>query len=80
MPAWQAGRRRCRALTPMGLDKPVNAELAAAAGAAVVIDAADQAGDAVGRVLADQEGARAAAKVAAEIAPESHQWCGDPSP
>jgi UDP:flavonoid glycosyltransferase YjiC (YdhE family) len=55
-------------LLPMGLDKPLNAELAAAAGAAVVINAADQAGDAVGQVLADQKVADGAAAIAKEIA------------
>jgi UDP:flavonoid glycosyltransferase YjiC (YdhE family) len=55
-------------LFPMGLDKPVNAERAAVAGAAVVIDAAGQAGDAVRQVLGDPKVAGAAAKVAAEIA------------
>jgi UDP:flavonoid glycosyltransferase YjiC (YdhE family) len=55
-------------LLPMGLDKPVNAQRAAAAGAAVVIDAADQAGAAVQQVLADQKVTDCAAKVAEEIA------------
>jgi UDP:flavonoid glycosyltransferase YjiC (YdhE family) len=55
-------------LLPMGLDKPLNAELAAAADAAVVINAADQAGDAVGQVLADQKVADGAAAIAKEIA------------
>lgn len=55
-------------LFPMGLDKPVNAARAAEAGAAVVVGAADQVGDAVARVLADPAVADAAAKVAEEIA------------
>lgn len=55
-------------LFPMGLDKPLNAARAAEAGAAVVIDAADQAGDAVARVLADHAVADGAAAVADEIA------------
>jgi UDP:flavonoid glycosyltransferase YjiC (YdhE family) len=55
-------------LPPMGLDKPVNAAQAAAMGAAVVIAAADQAGDGVAQVLADRKVADCAAKVAQEIA------------
>jgi UDP:flavonoid glycosyltransferase YjiC (YdhE family) len=55
-------------LFPIGLDKPVIAAQAAEAGAAVVIDAADQVGDAVGRVLADRARADGAARVAKEIA------------
>ncbi|MFJ9038831.1 glycosyltransferase [Streptomyces sp. NPDC102406] len=49
---------------PMGLDKPLNAERAAALGAAEVIGAADEAGDAVARVL-DQPSFRTAAGAAA---------------
>jgi UDP:flavonoid glycosyltransferase YjiC (YdhE family) len=55
-------------LLPMGLDKPVNAARAAEAGAAVVVDAADQVGDAVARVLAERSVADSAATVAEEIA------------
>ncbi|MGP4048890.1 glycosyltransferase [Streptomyces sp. 2A115] len=55
-------------LFPMGLDKPVNAARAAEAGAAVVIDAADQVADAVARVLADHAVTDGAATVAEEIA------------
>ncbi|MER8225766.1 glycosyltransferase [Streptomyces sp. NPDC094143] len=54
-------------LLPMGLDKPVNAARAAAAGAAVVVDAAHQIGDAVAQVLADRTVADGAAAVAQEI-------------
>ncbi|GAB2862670.1 hypothetical protein GCM10027176_75740 [Actinoallomurus bryophytorum] len=55
-------------LLPTGLDKPVNAARAAEAGAAVVVDAPDQIGAAVARVLADQAVADGAAAVAQEIA------------
>ncbi|MCO5971812.1 glycosyltransferase [Actinoallomurus soli] len=55
-------------LFPMGLDKPLNAARAAEARAAVVIDAADQVGDAVAQVLADPAVADGAATVAEEIA------------
>jgi UDP:flavonoid glycosyltransferase YjiC (YdhE family) len=55
-------------LLPMGLDKPVNAERAAAAGAARVVTTSDEVGAAVEKVLADPSFAAAAATVAAEIA------------
>lgn len=55
-------------LFPMGLDKTLNAARVAQAGAAVVVEAADQVGDAVAHVLADQSVADAAAAVAGEIA------------
>ncbi|MGW3152323.1 glycosyltransferase [Streptomyces sp. NPDC001177] len=55
-------------LIPMGLDKPLNAERAAALGAAAVVHSAEKIGDAVSRVLADPSYAQAAAKAALDIA------------
>jgi UDP:flavonoid glycosyltransferase YjiC (YdhE family) len=53
---------------PLGLDKPLNAERTAALGAAEVIGAADEAGAAVARVLAQPSYRTAAQKAAADIA------------
>ncbi|MFC6568812.1 glycosyltransferase [Actinoplanes utahensis] len=54
-------------LLPMGLDKPVNAERAAA-GAALVVARPGQVGPAVAQVLADPSYAAASGAVAAQIA------------
>ncbi|MEU7467572.1 glycosyltransferase [Streptomyces sp. NPDC044984] len=53
---------------PLGLDKPLNAERTAALGAAEVIGAADEAGGAVTRVLAQPSYRTAARDAAAQIA------------
>jgi UDP:flavonoid glycosyltransferase YjiC (YdhE family) len=55
-------------LLPMGLDKPVNAERAAAAGAARIVESPDEIGGAVEQVLSDPAVAAGAARVATEIA------------
>ncbi|BAL88378.1 putative glycosyltransferase [Actinoplanes missouriensis 431] len=55
-------------LFPMGLDKPVNAERAAAAGAALVVTEPADIATAVEKVLADPSYRTASAAVAAEIA------------
>ncbi|GLY03755.1 glycosyltransferase [Actinoplanes sp. NBRC 101535] len=55
-------------LLPLGLDKPVNAERAAATGAALVVDDPDEIGAAVAKVLADDTYRASARTVAAEIA------------
>lgn len=55
-------------LLPMGLDKPVNAERAAQAGAALVVADPRHVGPAVAKVLADPSYRDASAVVAAEIA------------
>ncbi|MEU4561801.1 glycosyltransferase [Actinoplanes sp. NPDC023936] len=55
-------------LFPMGLDKPVNAERAAEAGAAVVVTGPGEIATAVEKVLADPSYRTASAAVAAEIA------------
>ncbi|MEU8238146.1 glycosyltransferase [Actinoplanes missouriensis] len=55
-------------LFPMGLDKPVNAERAAAAGAALVVTEPGDIATAVEKVLADPSYRTASAAVAAEIA------------
>jgi UDP:flavonoid glycosyltransferase YjiC (YdhE family) len=55
-------------LLPMGLDKPLNAERAAAVGTAMVVDSPDQVAGAVAKVLSDESFARNASTVAQEIA------------
>ncbi|WP_305784526.1 glycosyltransferase [Symbioplanes lichenis] len=55
-------------LLPLGLDKPVNAERAAATGAALVATAPGEIGALAGKVLSDPSYAGAARAVAAEIA------------
>lgn len=55
-------------LLPMGLDKPVNAERVAAAGAAQVVATPAEVGAAVAKVLADPSFATGSARVAGEIA------------
>lgn len=55
-------------LLPMGLDKPLNAERAAAVGAAAVVHHANDVGEAVARVLSDPSFRAAAAMTAERIA------------
>ncbi|WP_249998644.1 TIGR03086 family metal-binding protein [Actinoplanes sp. M2I2] len=55
-------------LLPLGLDKPVNAERAAATGAAYVVSGPDQIGPAVDKLLRDDAARAAAQTVAAGIA------------
>ncbi|WP_067840584.1 glycosyltransferase [Nocardia lijiangensis] len=55
-------------ILPLGLDKPLNAERAAAVGAAVVIQDPRQAGTAAARVLGTPSFAVAASQMAARIA------------
>ncbi|MET7391901.1 glycosyltransferase [Dactylosporangium sp. NPDC005572] len=54
-------------LWPKGAEKPMNAERVAAVGAGLVVDEPGQAGEAVGKVLADLSYGAAAARVAEEI-------------
>ncbi|MCX4993686.1 hypothetical protein OOK38_33910 [Streptomyces sp. NBC_00568] len=54
-------------LLPMGLDKPLNAERAAALGTAALVDSPEQVGDGVAKVLRNASFTTAAADAARQI-------------